>query len=277
MSVRHRRRRFLTTASAAPLAAAPAPRVASASASADMELVVLAAQRDTVKTGTGPTPDAGPSARLMERALADHGLLAARYVDGHFGTATRFAYARWQEPLGHTGPGADGFPGAASLTALADGRFSVTRRLDPGDRTTHQGFPFNTRTVAMLTEAQRLAGATFVVEQGSYSPGGDPTSAGTHDGGGAGDLDTESLSSVQRTAVVTTLRRVGFAAWLRSPSQGAWPWHVHAVAVNDTDPSTPAQNQVARYHLGRNGLADNGPDDGPQASKTTGEEYRRNL
>ena len=127
----------------------------------------------------------------------------------------------------------------------------------------------------MLQEAQRLARVPLVVEQGSYSPGNDPTSAGTHDGGGAVDIDAEALTSAQRTTLVTALRRVGFAAWLRNPSQDDWPWHIHGIAVNDTDLSTAAQKQVGMYYLGRNGLAGNGPDDGPQVTKVTWEQYLR--
>jgi hypothetical protein len=276
MTDRLARRGFLTVVPAAAAAAVLVPRVAAASAgTADMELVVLAAQCDPVKTGTGLTPGAGPSVLLVEQALVDEGLLATQYVDGHFGTVTRTAYGRWQESLGYEGAAANGFPGRASLTALAQGRFTLTRTLTPGSRTTLQGFPFNTRTVAMLREAQRLAGVSLVVEQGSYSPGNDPTSAGTHDGGGAVDLDAEALTAAQRTAVVTALRRVGFAAWLRRPDQGDWPLHIHGIAVNDTDLSTPAQKQVGQYYLGRNGLANNGQDDGPQVTKVTWEQYLR--
>ncbi|MFT7837058.1 peptidoglycan-binding protein [Saccharothrix sp. BKS2] len=270
------RRGFLAVVPGAAVAAVLAPHVATASAAtADMELVVLAAQCDPVKADTGLTPGAGPSVRLVEQALVAEGMLAAQYVDGHFGTSTRTAYARWQESLGYAGSAANGLPGRASLTALAQGRFTLTRLIGPGSRTSFRGFPFNTRTVAMLTEAQRLAGVSLVVEQGSYSPGQDPTSAGTHDGGGAVDLDAEALTPAQRTAVVTALRRVGFAAWLRKPTQGDWPLHVHGVAVNDTDLSTSAQKQVGQYHLGRNGLANNGPDDGPQVTKVTWEQYSR--
>lgn len=240
-----------------------------------MELVVLAAQWDPVKPDTGITPGAGSSVQLVEQALVDTGFLAAQYGDGHFGTVTRTAYGLWQESLGYTGAAANGLPGRASLLALAEGRFSVTRTITPGSRTTFQGHPFNSRTVAMLREAQRLAQVPLVVEQGSYSPGEDPTSAGTHDGGGAVDLDAEELSTSQRTALLTALRRVGFAAWLRNPSQADWPWHIHAVAVNDTDLSRPAQKQVGQYYEGRDGLAGNRPDDGPQVTRKTWEQYNR--
>ncbi|OLF09121.1 peptidoglycan-binding protein [Actinophytocola xinjiangensis] len=275
MAPRLSRRGVLLAVPATLLLPWPAAARAARAAGADMELVVLAAQCDPVKTGTGLTPGAGPSVTLVEQALADLGFLSSAYVDGHFGTATRAAYGRFQQSLGYTGPDANGFPGRASFVALAEGRYPVTRLITPGARTTHQGFPFNARTVAMLTEARRLAGVPFVVEQGSYSPGEDPTSAGTHDGGGAVDLDAEALTAAQRTAAVTALRRVGFAAWLRRPAQGDWPLHIHAVAVNDTDLSTPAQDQVGDYYLGRNGLANNGPDDGPTVPKVTWEEYRR--
>jgi peptidoglycan hydrolase-like protein with peptidoglycan-binding domain len=276
MTSRLNRRRFLAAVPCAVAVTALTPAIAGASTgTADMEMVVLAAQLDPVKADTGLTTGAGPSVRLVETALADLGYLSRQYVDGHFGTSTRSAYARWQAHLGYTGLAANGLPGRTSLTTLASGRFQVTRLITVGARTTYQGFPFNARTVAMLREAERLAGRRFVVEQGSYSPGNDPTSAGTHDGGGAVDLDAEALTTTQRTAVVTALRRVGFAAWLRSPSQGQWPWHFHAIAVNDTDLSTPAQDQVGDYYLGRNGLADNGPDNGPRVPKVTWEGYLR--
>lgn len=270
------RRGFLAVVPGVAVGAALWPSGSAAAAgTADMEMVVLAAQLDPVKTGTGLTPGAGTSVRLVEQALVDRGFLAQSYVDGHFGTATRTAYGRWQESLGYTGLAANGLPGRGSLTQLAEGRFTVVRLISPGTRTTMQGFPFNTRTVAMLTEAKRLSQVPLVVEQGSYSPGNDPTSAGTHDGGGAVDLDAEALTRAQRTALVTALRKVGFAAWLRTPSQGDWPLHIHAIAVNDTDLSTPAQKQVGMYYLGRNGLANNGPDDGPQVTKVTWEQYKR--
>ncbi len=275
MSDRLGRRGFLAVLGGVAAGGVLVPGVAAAAGTADMELVVLAAQCDPVKPDTGLTPGAGASVRLVEQALVAEGLLAAQYVDGHFGTVTRTAYGRWQESLGYEGAAANGLPGRASLTALASGRFTLTRTLTPGARTTLQGFPFNARTVAMLREAQRLAGVPLVVEQGSYSPGEDPTSAGTHDGGGAVDLDAEALTSAQRTALVTALRRVGFAAWLRRPSQGNWPLHVHGIAVNDTDLSTPAQKQVGQYYLGRDGLAGNGQDDGPQVTKVTWEQYLR--
>jgi peptidoglycan hydrolase-like protein with peptidoglycan-binding domain len=246
---------------------------AAALPSLNMEAVMKAAQWDPVKVDEALTPGAGPSVKLVETALNKEGLLGASYVDGHFGTRTVTAYAAWQRRLGYSGIAASGLPGKTSLTELGAGRYTVTKVITVGARTTLQGFPVNTRTAAMFRAAQTLSGLNFVVEQGSYSPGTDPSSAGTHDGGGVLDLDAEDLTASQRTKAVTALRKVGFAAWLRTPSQGDWPLHIHAVAISDTDLSTQAQEQVGAYYEGRNGLANNAVDDGPSVTKVTYEEY----
>lgn len=250
---------------------------ASALPSVDMEAVLKAAQWDPAKAGTALTPGAGASVRLVEAALRGLGLLNPAFEDGHFGTRTVTAYAQWQRRLGFTGIDASGLPGRTSLTRLGEGRFTVSRVVSVGARTTHQGHPVNARTLAMLRAAQSRSRLSFFVEQGSYSPAVDPTSAGTHDGGGALDLDAERLTAAQRAAAVTALRQVGFAAWLRTPEQGDWPLHVHAVAVSDTDLSAPAQRQVGAYYEGRNGLANALPDDGPSVARRTWEEYQRTL
>jgi hypothetical protein len=133
------------------------------------------------------------------------------------------------------------------------------------------------RTQAMLTASEHLLGYTLTLQQGSYNPGGDPTSAGTHDGGGVVDIAVTGMTAAKRTAVARALRQVGFAAWVRDPSQGDWPWHIHAAAINDTDLSSPAQHQIGDYYLGMNGLANRGADDGPQVPIHTWEQYQRGL
>lgn len=242
---------------------------------ADMEAVVLAAQRDPVKTGTGITPGAGPSVLLVERALVARGLLAATYADGHFGTSTVAAYSAYQRSLGYTGLDANGLPGRTSLTRLGTDRFRVVRPIGPGERVTYLGRTVNTRTRAMLQEAQRRAGRSIVLTQGSYNPGGDPDSAGTHDGGGVVDISVSGMSATTRTNVVRQLREVGFAAWYRPAIPGLWGPHMHAVAISDTDLSRQAQEQVGDYYLGRDGLAGDGPDTGPAVTKRTWEDYQR--
>ncbi|HYU83595.1 MAG TPA: hypothetical protein VEK80_02220 [Kribbellaceae bacterium] len=131
---------------------------------------------------------------------------------------------------------------------------------------THRGRSnVNRRTWQMIQAAENLAGFRFVITQGSYNKGGVKASGGTHDGGGVVDIRARDLSPVERGQVVLALRKVGFAAWLRSPKQahGKWPWHIHAVAKGDLDLSKQAAAQVVSYLHERNGLAKNGPDDGP--------------
>ncbi|URN07350.1 peptidoglycan-binding protein [Actinomadura madurae] len=239
-----------------------------------MEATVKAAQIDPRRADDTLTPGAKASVLLVERALRDRKLLAAKWVDGYFGTTTVAAYAKYQKSLGYTGLAANGLPGKTSLTRLGAGRFTVTHVVEPGARVTTGGVVVNTRTRNMLAEAKRLLGRDLVLDQGSYNPGGDPTSAGTHDGGGVVDISVKGMSAATRTAAARALRRVGFAAWVRSPDQGDWPWHIHAAAINDTDLSGPAQHQTGDYYLGLNGLANRGPDDGPKVPIRTWEEYR---
>ncbi len=120
-----------------------------------------------------------------------------------------------------------------------------------------------------------MLGRRLRLDQGSYNPGGDPTSAGTHDGGGVVDINVKGMTATTRRAVAKALRQVGFAAWVRNPNQGDWPWHIHAVAISDTDLSSQAQHQVGDYYLGLNGLANRAPDDGPRVPIHTWEEYLR--
>ncbi|NDU72713.1 peptidoglycan-binding protein [Actinomadura sp. DSM 109109] len=243
--------------------------------SVDMEATVKAAQIDPRRADDTLTPGAKASVLLVEQALRDRELLDAQWVDGYFGTTTVAAYAKYQKSLGYSGLAANGLPGRTSLAKLGTGRFTVARAIGPGDRVTVDGAVVNTRTRSMLAEAERLLGRDLVLDQGSYNPGGDPTSAGTHDGGGVVDVSTEGMDAATRTAVARALRCVGFAAWVRSPAQGDWPWHIHAAAISDTDLSSQAQHQTGDYYLGLNGLAGRGPDDGPKVTIRTWEEYQR--
>ncbi|MEU0546573.1 peptidoglycan-binding domain-containing protein [Micromonospora sp. NPDC005979] len=282
------RRPWLTVGLAALCVAVGAPAHAAASGAAarrtataaarpivDMEATVLAAQIDPRRADNTLTPGAKSSVLAVEQALQAQGLLNAQWVDGYFGTVTVSAYAAYQRSLGYTGLAANGLPGTTSLTKLGQNRYTVANTIGPGAKVPRDGYVVNARTQAMLAEAQRLLGQTLVLEQGSYNPGGDPTSAGTHDGGGVVDIAVTGMTATRRTAVARALRQVGFAAWVRNPNQGDWPWHIHAVAISDTDLSSPAQHQVGDYYLGMNGLANQGPDDGPQIPIKTWEQYQR--
>ena len=258
--------------------AAPSPaRSTAALPAVNMAVTVKAAQIDPRRADNTLTSGAKSSVLLVERALQARHLLAAKWVDGYFGTTTVAAYASYQKSLGYSGLAANGLPGKASLTKLAAGRFTVTNVIAPGSRVEiRRGVVINTRTRSMLAAAEKILGRKLVLSQGSYNPGGDPTSAGTHDGGGVVDISVNGMTSAYRVKVAKALRTVGFAAWVRNPSQADWPWHIHAVAISDTDLSSQAQHQAGDYYLGKNGLANRGRDDGPKVTPIrTWEEYQR--
>lgn len=131
------------------------------------------------------------------------------------------------------------------------------------------------RTAAMLDGLVRLLEPAVAAKvrptQGSYS-GGVAASGGTHDGGGAVDLAGQDAGMVQsdREAIRNAGRQVGFAMWIRDPSQSDWPWHLHGIAVQSGGKgdrgclSSGAHGQVIDYYEGRNGLASGAPDDGPR-------------
>ncbi len=240
----------------------------------NMEAVLKAAQIDPRRPDTALTPGSKESVLLVEQALADRGLLAAQYVDGHFGTSTITAYAAYQKSLGYTGLDASGLPGPTSLAKLGADRFTVTNVVSAGTRVSWRGVTVNTRTKAMVLAAEALLGRTLSFTQGSYNTGVG-ASAGTHDGGGALDINVSGMTSATRVTVTEKLRRVGFAAWVRTPAQGDWGYHIHAIAISDPDLSSGAQHQAGDYYLGLNGLANKGKDDGPAVEKVTWEEYQR--
>ncbi|MQA26877.1 MAG: peptidoglycan-binding protein [Micromonosporaceae bacterium] len=284
-----RTRRWLLSRGAVATAAvltAPltAPAIAGASspaalATVDMELVLLGAQIDPPKSGTGITPGAGAHVLTVEQALNAEGLLASAYVDGHYGSSTVSAYAAWQRRLGYSGIDANGIPGQTSLTRLGESQgFSVTRAVTTGSRwDSYTGKRVNTRTRNMLARADTMVSWSLTLTQGSYTSD-DPASAGTHAGGGVVDLSVSGLTTTQRWRTVQALRTIGFAAWLRTPDQGPWGYHIHAAAVSDPDLSQPARNQIHDYYFGRNGLANHAPDNTPtsyQVPFTWWEKYLR--
>jgi hypothetical protein len=133
-----------------------------------------------------------------------------------------------------------------------------------GGAVSWRGVTLDQRSASMMDEACRLAPEVPVTPtQGSYS-GGVGASAGTHDGGGAIDIAASGLSREQSDDLVLAMRRVGWAAWLRTPSEGDWPYHIHGIAAACPDLSADAQHQVMSYMYGHNGLANDLPDTGPR-------------
>lgn len=132
-------------------------------------------------------------------------------------------------------------------------------------RVVFEGFTMDARTRAMVVAARVVCVAPLEITQGCYNNGAVAASAGTHDGGGAVDIRAKTLNAAQVGEAVNILRKVGFAAWHRLPSEGNWPEHIHCIAIGCPDLSRGAKNQVADYKAGRNGLANNGPDNGTRA------------
>lgn len=130
-------------------------------------------------------------------------------------------------------------------------------------RVTVDGKTLNKRTADMLHRAEQRLGRNLTLLQGSYNSGVG-ASAGTHDRGGAIDVSVSGLGPEAKKEIVYQLRKVGFAAWYRTPAQGPWVEHIHAIAIGDPELSTGARAQVYQYYDRRNGLANGGPDDGPR-------------
>lgn len=143
-----------------------------------------------------------------------------------------------------------------------------------------RGVQLDARSAAMMDEVVRLCpGIDIQPSNGSWSGYG--PSAGTHAGAGAVDIKAAGLTPLERSEVVESMRVVGWAAWLRTPYQSDWPWHIHGVAVGCPGLSSAAADQVADYRQDRNGLASNLRDDGPRTWPVvvgrTWEEYRAQL
>ncbi|WP_293878192.1 peptidoglycan-binding domain-containing protein [uncultured Brevibacterium sp.] len=245
----------------------------------NMEKVVLAAQLDPAKEGTGTTEGAEASVKTVEDALSKEGFLDKKHVDGHFGTSTVTAYSKFQKSVGATGEGANGLPGKGTLTKLGQKEnFNVVNPIELGKKTTVDGKTVNQRTADMIKAAEKESGVTMPLSQGSYNKGVS-ASAGTHDGGGAIDVSVNDMTDEQRAKAVAGLRKVGFAAWDRTGVANFEP-HIHAIAISDTDLASAAwhadQNrQVYDYFNGKDGLARHGDDNGPKVPFTTWEDYKR--
>lgn len=118
-------------------------------------------------------------------------------------------------------------------------------------------------TLEKLRYAEAMSGLSFVIVQGSWRGGkGAKASAGTHDRGGVIDLRSRDFTSEQKQLALLWLRRAGLIAWLRTKAQG-FDEHFHAIDYGNPDLHPTAADQVLDWKNGRNGLASNGPDDGP--------------
>lgn len=123
-----------------------------------------------------------------------------------------------------------------------------------------RGVTLDERTSKMMDEVVKLCKDIKIdPTQGSYNKGVG-ASAGTHDGGGAIDLSVSGLSAFEILKIVSSMRRVGFAAWHRRAGEGPWSDHIHGIAVNCPDSTAVAKRQVTALRNGKNGLANGGKD-----------------
>lgn len=104
----------------------------------------------------------------------------------------------------------------------------------------------------------------FQVTQGSYQGGaGDPDSGDTHALGGPVDL-----TWCGHPECLLALRLAGGFVWWRRElwRNGArvWPNHIHGGPIGHPYMDPSADRQEISYLARRNGLANNGPDDGPR-------------
>lgn len=127
-------------------------------------------------------------------------------------------------------------------------------------KVTFRGFTFDARTVEMIKWAEKKAGFTFNIAQGSYSTGV-AASAGTHNGGGAVDFSVRTLTlPMKRNKMLNALKDAGFAAWYRTTAQGFDSNHVHAIAIGCKDLAPLAKSQVVDFDKNKDGLKGHGPD-----------------
>jgi hypothetical protein len=119
----------------------------------------------------------------------------------------------------------------------------------PGSAQNFRGQRLNQRTIQMLLAAERLLGRVFRITQGSYSTRV-AASGSTHAGGGA--MDTNGPGGWYKAQ--NALRKVGFASWVRLPSQGPWGQHIHSIAIGDSSASPAAKRQVKDFLRGGDGL-----------------------
>lgn len=126
----------------------------------------------------------------------------------------------------------------------------------PLDRLTYERL----RSLNKLVRSAEFGGekADITLVQGI---GGAGASAGTHTTGGAYDITAHN----QRNRCYGG-RLLGGTDSFRPTLRGVWTEHIHAVTAGAGYAARLARQQVTSYWAGRNGLANNGPDNGPRLS-----------
>ena len=154
---------------------------------------------------------------------------------------------------------------------------------NPYEKIQFRGVTLDRRTASALRWAEQKyievapkKRAPLVFYQGSYSTGASPNSKGTHDGGGAVDVNVSGMTHKQKMALVKWLRKGGWAAWLRPRMSDTWPEHIHAILRGHRTASPGAKDQVVSYERHRDGLAGDNYDSTWRPSKSRRWSHRKN-
>lgn len=127
------------------------------------------------------------------------------------------------------------------------------------ERVNFRGYTLDQMTRHAILDVEKRLGIRLDIYQGSYNAGRVEASAGTHDGGGAVDVNAHS-GGKSSTQIVNAMRAVGFAAWHRAPISGIWGEHVHAILIGNEKVSASAARQIVDYKNHRDGLASHAAD-----------------
>lgn len=147
---------------------------------------------------------------------------------------------------------------------MANAYARVRRGTDSSGRPVYLNARMDAALKVVEADLKRRKQPMPIITQGAYMKdvgGGASASAGYHDGGGALDFRTRHLTSEQTGELVRSLRRHGWAAWLRNKQHGGFTDpHVHAVLLGDKQAAKGALSQMAEYKAGGDGLAGSGKD-----------------
>lgn len=137
----------------------------------------------------------------------------------------------------------DVYPGAVDLAPKQLDEPSPLTIHDPYEHLFVGGHEIDWLTQSQLNVMQDVDGRTVTISQGSYTTAV-AASGGTHAGGGTIDVQPDDGDYVH---TVASMRRAGFAAWHRDPSQGDWGHHIHAVSIFSKNAAAGAKSQVQSY------------------------------
>lgn len=160
-------------------------------------------------------------------------------------------------------PSFDGTPAVVPGPQAAGEEFSGGGKGDPYALTEIDGHEVDNMTAAALEATAKIFKGGYSIMQGSHSTSV-AASGNTHAGGGVIDIAPNDGDWV---GLMTALRKVGFAAWIRNLpgyGQAGDGAHIHAVLIGDESASPEALTQIQSYLNNDDGLSGSRADDGPR-------------